>query len=431
MIVGRRPPASVRLGLSTRPRRATELGIATWARHADWVLLAVVGGLMVYSLDVIRIATRFNEFEDPRHFYDRQLLFIPAGILALLVVSCLDVDKLRKVGWWWLGISVGMLASVFALGSTSQGAQRWIELPGFQLQPSEFAKIAVILGAAAFLTDRADKSGDGSVTLGVLGYAALPAGLVFLQPDLGTALVFGAVAVGLLFLFGTRWTHFAGLAGGVGVMVLLVFVVAPSTGHPVLKPYQQDRLSVFLSPDDLDARAADAAARGDADTAQRTRDVKHQYDQALTAVGNGGLRGHGDNSTQVLGRFLPEAHTDFAFASLAEQRGFLGCLVAIGLYCLLIWRALRAVNIATSLYASLVAGGLAVMLLWQTFLNIGMNIGIMPITGVPLPLMSYGGSSMLTTMIAVGLIEAIIIRSRLAGPEERARQLLPAREPRH
>lgn len=426
MIINRRPPATVRLGLSTRPRRVAELGIASWARHADWVMLAAVAGLLVYGLDVLRTITVAPQ-DAPK--YDKQVLFALVGVPLMLAASIVDPERYRRAKTWLFGGLVASLLAVIAIGTSVNGSQRWISLPGLLLQPSEFGKVVIVLAAAAFLADRVQRTGDASLTLGALAYAAVPGALVFLQPDLGTALVFGASAIGVLWLFGTRWTHFAALGAGLVALLVVVLVVAPAAGHPVLKGYQKDRLTVFLDPSSLKREAAVADSRGDSVAADQARRGLYQYEQALTAVGHGGLRGQGvgEDASQVTGQFLPEHYTDFFFASVAEQRGFLGCAVLLGLFALLLWRALMAATIASTQFQSLVAGGIAVTLLWQVFLNVGMNVGIMPITGVPLPLLSYGGSSLWTTLISVGILEAIVIRGRLAGPEARTRELTSVR----
>jgi rod shape determining protein RodA len=220
--------------------------------------------------------------------------------------------------------------------------------------------------------------------------------VVFLQPDLGTSLVFGVVTLAVMFVGGVRWTHFAVIATSLVTIIALVLVVAPKLGTPVLKGYQEERLTSFLHP------SRDPA------------DAGYQQDQAKIAIGSGQKTGRGDQATQTRLDFVPERHTDFIFAVIGERYGFAGAALVLSLYALLIWRALRIVTLSKNLYGTLVAGGITAMLMFQVFVNVGMSLGIMPITGIPLPLMSYGGSSVLATFLAVGVLESIYMQARLS-----------------
>jgi len=228
----------------------------------------------------------------------------------------------------------------------------------------------------------------------LLGLA--PAALVFLQPDLGTSLVFGVVTLAVMFLSGVRWSHFLAIGLGFAVMITAVLVVAPAVGTPVLKGYQKDRLTSFLHP------------------SNDPRNAGYQQNQAKIAIGSGEKTGRGDQATQTRLDFVPERTTDFIFAVIGERFGFLGAAFVLSLFALLIWRALRIVTLSKNLYGTLVAGGLTAMLMFQVFVNVGMSLGIMPITGIPLPLMSYGGSSVLATFLAIGILESIHIQARLS-----------------
>jgi len=221
-----------------------------------------------------------------------------------------------------------------------------------------------------------------------------PAALVFLQPDLGTSLVFGVATLAVMFVAGVRWTHFAAIAAGLVGMITLVLVVAPMLGTPVLKGYQEERLTSFVHPSEDPA------------------DAGYQQNQAKIAIGAGQKTGRGDQATQTRLDFVPERHTDFIFAVIGERYGFMGAALVLSLYALLIWRALRVVTLSKNLYGTLVAGGLTAMLMFQVFVNVGMSLGIMPITGIPLPLVSYGGSSVITTLIAIGLLQSIHAQAR-------------------
>jgi len=227
--------------------------------------------------------------------------------------------------------------------------------------------------------------------------ALIPAMLVMLQPDLGTSLVYVVIALAVLFVAGTSWRHFAALGAIGAVGIALTLVAAPAVGVQVLKPYQVDRLTAFLNPSE------DPADQG------------YQQNQSRIAIGAGQKTGRGDQATQTRLNFLPEHHTDFIFAVIGEEYGFLGASIVLSLFALMIWRVLRILTMAKNLYGALIAGGIVAMLMFQVFVNIGMTIGIMPITGVPLPLLSYGGSSVIVTLMAVGILQSIHVQSRIAN----------------
>jgi rod shape determining protein RodA len=207
-------------------------------------------------------------------------------------------------------------------------------------------------------------------------------------------MVYIAIAVAVLFVAGTKWTHFAALGVLATGAILLVMVAAPKAGVHVLKQYQVDRLTAFMHPTD------------------NPREQGYQINQSLTAIGSGGKSGRGDQATQTKLNFLPEHHTDFIFSVVGEEYGFIGAALVLSLFALMIWRALRILTMSKNLFGALLAGGVTAMLMFQVFVNVGMTIGIMPITGVPLPLMSYGGSSVLVTFMALGLLQAIYAQAR-------------------
>jgi rod shape determining protein RodA len=228
----------------------------------------------------------------------------------------------------------------------------------------------------------------------VLLLALIPAMLVIAQPDLGSGMVYIVAALAILFVAGTSWRHFAAIFALFAVAITLVLVAAPAAGVHVLKPYQVDRLTAFLHPSDNPAKQG------------------YQQIQSKIAIGSGQQTGRGSQSTQTRLNFLPEHRTDFIFAVVGEQYGFVGAALVLSLYALLIWRALRILTLAKNLFGTLVAGGIVAMLMFQVFVNVGMTVGIMPITGVTLPLMSYGGSSVLTTLLALGLLQSIYVQGR-------------------
>ncbi len=243
--------------------------------------------------------------------------------------------------------------------------------------------------------DRARRLEERETTSRIVLLALAPAMLVIAQPDLGTGLVYLVIVVALLFSAGTRWTHFAALGALGAVAVAVVLVAAPAAGIEVLKPYQVARLTAFVNPSE------DPQEQG------------YQLNQSMTAIGAGQRTGRGpENATQTKLDFLPEHHTDFVFSVVGESFGFVGAALVLSLYALLIWRGLRIMTVAKNLFGALIAGGIVSMLIFQIFVNIGMTIGIMPITGVPLPLMSYGGSSVLVTFLAIGLLQSIHVQAR-------------------
>jgi rod shape determining protein RodA len=225
--------------------------------------------------------------------------------------------------------------------------------------------------------------------------ALFPAFLVVAQPDLGSGMVYIIIAGAVLFVAGTKWTHFAALGTLLVTAIVVVLIAAPAAGVHVLKQYQVDRLTAFVNPSD--------SPRGQG----------YQLNQSITAIGSGQKLGRGpDGATQTKLDFLPEHHTDFVFAVVGEEFGFAGAALVLSLYALLIWRALRIMTMAKNLYGTLLAAGVTAMFMFQVFVNVGMTIGIMPITGVPLPLMSYGGSSVIVTLLALGLLQSIHVQAR-------------------
>jgi rod shape determining protein RodA len=250
---------------------------------------------------------------------------------------------------------------------------------------------------SAFVVDRSRSLQQRDTTVRVMLLTLIPAGLVIVQPDLGSGLVYIVVGLAVLFVAGANWRHFAALFALAAVAIALTLVVAPKVGVTVLHGYQKDRLTAFLNPTDNPAKQG------------------YQQNQSRIAIGSGEKTGRGDRATQTKYNFLPEHHTDFVFAVVGERWGFAGAAFVLSMYALLIWRGLRILTIAKNLFGALIAGGIVSMLLFQVFVNVGMTIGIMPITGIPLPLLSYGGSSVLTTFLAVGLLQSIYAQGRASA----------------
>jgi rod shape determining protein RodA len=333
---------------------------------------------------------------NPLYYVTRQAIYAGVGLALMFLLARFDYSRLRELK---LGIYAGMLSLillVLVVGGATRGSRRWIELPFFTFQPSEFGKVLLIIALAAFIVDRSRKLSARETTSRIMLLALLPAGMVIIQPDLGTGMVYIAIVMALLFVAGTSWKHLAGLVGIGLTAIVLTLVALPAIGVNVLKPYQVDRLTSFLHPTD------------------NPQEQGYQVNQSLTAIGAGQKTGRGaEDATQTKLDFLPEHHTDFVFSVVGEEFGFMGAAIVLSLYSLLIWRSLRILTMAKNLYGALIAGGVVAMLMFQVFVNVGMTIGIMPVTGVTLPLMSYGGASVITTFLALGLLQSIHVQSHM------------------
>jgi rod shape determining protein RodA len=381
-----------------RPREITlrerVLDRSSPLRNLDWVLLLAVtalvsiGGLLIWS------ATREHEITlgaDPQAFLKKHIINAAIGLGLGCAAALVDYRALRAYAPIVYGAScLGLMAVLSPLGSTINGAHSWIVLPaGFQIQPSEFAKLAIVVGMAMLLGEKRDGEDaprDGDVVQ-VLALCALPMGLIMLQPDFGTTMVFIFVILGVLAVAGApaRW-----ILGLIVVGVLAGTFVAPH----LLKDYQKDRFKVV------------------ADYSVDPRGVGYNTRQARIAIGSGGLTGKGlFHGTQTQGRFIPEQQTDFVFTVAGEELGLVGAGGIILVLGLILWRGLRIATLATDPFGRLVAAGVVSWFGFQSFVNIGMTLGIMPVTGLPLPFVSYGGSSMFANLMAIGLLQNVHMRS--------------------
>ena len=370
------------------PGRAAYVGrdrAAPW-RHLDVTLLAAViaiaglGVLMVYS------ASR-NLGVDDTFFLRRQAVFALIGLGVMGVMATVDYRVFRDFApVIYTACVVALVAVLSPLGSNRRGAQAWFQVGGFQLQPSELAKVALIVSIAAFAaTHRGDL--DGRRLLVALAMAGVPMALINLQPDLGTVLVFAAIVMGTLLVAGARPRHMAllTLAGLVAVVAVLQL--------GVLKDYQKERLGAFLNPTENTQRAA------------------YNLNQSKIAIANGSLTGKGlFQGTQTKLSYVPEQHTDFIFTVVGEELGLVGSGAVLALFALVVWRTWRAAALAKDLSGTVICVGVLSMLVFQIFENVGMTMGIMPITGIPLPFMSYGGSATIASFAAVGLVLNVHMR---------------------
>jgi rod shape determining protein RodA len=380
-------------------RRSVDLGgVRALLRRLDWVMLLAVAALVGYGLWAISGVTRFDVPGDKDYYVVRQAIAAGLGVIALVLAVAIPPSLLSR-GWRVLyGGTVALMVLVFTLGEVVRGSKRWIDVGPFQFQPSEFGKVLFVLALAGFLAERARRLGSWSTVGRALGLAFVPVFLVFLQPDLGTALVYGAALAAVLFVAGTRWRMLAVLALGAVLLLLALLWLLPAAGVDVLKPYQVARLTGFTNPD--------------TDPSGLTYNVR----QSMTAVGAGGLEGRGVvEASQTRLDYLPEHATDFVFASFAEQRGFFGASILLLLYLLVVWRGLRVVTVAGDLHSAIVAGGIVFAFLFQVFVNIGMTMGMAPVTGIPLPFLTVGGSAMVANLLAVGVLQSIHARGSVGA----------------
>jgi rod shape determining protein RodA len=363
----------------------------------DPLLMLGAFGLVACSLITLRGATRNTMPGQPLYYVERQAIYVGIGVLIALALSQMDYSRLREYKYGFYGLLIALNVVVFAM-PVVRGAHRWIPLPFFQVQSSEFGKLLLIVALAAFAVDRSRRLHERRTTARIMLFALVPALIVIPQPDLGTGLVYVAVAFMLLVFAGTSWKQLTALAAMFVASVAIVLAAAPAAGVHVLKPYQVQRLTGFLSP------------------SSDPRNQTYNILQSEIAIGSGQKTGRGTaHATQTSLHFLPENQTDFIYAVVGETYGFAGAALVLSLYALLIWRSLRILTMAKNLYGTLIAAGILAMLMFQVFVNVGMTIGIMPITGVPLPLMSYGGSSVVVTFIALGLLQSIYIQARMAS----------------
>jgi rod shape determining protein RodA len=371
----------------------------------DPMLLLAAVGLVICSLVTLKGATRSAGL----YYVERQGVFAGCGLLAALLLARFDYSRLREYRYGFYGVLIVLNVIVFGMPATL-GATRHIPLPFLAVQPSEFGKLLLVVALSAFAVDRGRALHERRTTGRIMLLALLAAMIVIAQPDLGTGLVYVTVGVATLFFAGAPWKHLAGLATLFVSAAVIVLTVAPALGVNVLKEYQKQRLTTFINPPRVCHTQKDPTC--------------YQLNESLIAIGSGEKTGRGvAGATQTRFRFLPEAQNDFVFAVVGETYGFVGTALVLSLYALLIWRTLRILTMAKNLFGTLIAGGILAMLMFQVFINVGMTLGIMPVTGVPLPLMSYGGSSVITTFLAIGLLQSIHVQARRAAATK-ARVLL-------
>jgi rod shape determining protein RodA len=383
----------------------------------DWPMLIPVFGLVLIGIAFIYSATSVDETLSGQpwyqQFYFKQIVWCVLGVGGAIAVCLTDYHKLTRWAMlvYWGSILLLILVLIEGIGKSAGGARRWISLGFFQLQPSELAKLAFIFAQAHFLSRPVEELRLPNVFWSSLGLTVLPFLLILKEPDLGSALIFLPVGLAMLYVAGTPPKYLIRLAAVAGLLMgLVVFDVlfAPEKWRFIkLKDYQRHRLMVFFGKDFASPNTSPEEQRR-ARLMQRER--SYQIQQALISVGSGGLTGKGwRQGTQTALGFLPRgaSHNDFIFSVIAEEKGFAGSVVVITLYSVILFMGIRIAGEARDRLGKLLAVGVVTLYFSQVFINIGMNIRIMPVTGVPLPLLSYGGSSVICSLVAIGILQNV------------------------
>jgi rod shape determining protein RodA len=360
------------------------------ARHFDYLLLLLAGGLVAFGGLLIYSAhlSTYPEGVTFGHPLTKQLIFAGLGVCLTFAIAWLDYRVFGQMAVGLYAIAVLMLIAVLFIGDSVYGSRRWFTFAGQQVQASEIAKLFVIVALARYLADRQVHIKEIQVFVISLAMAALPAGLVLVEPDMGTAMVFGAIWVGMVLMAGVPARHVLTLTGLVVSMIPFGMLV-------VLGEYQRERIRLFFDPN------SDPLGGG------------YNILQGELSIGSGGLFGRGiTDGPQTQLDFLQTSTTDYIFAVLGEETGLVGAIVLLGLFTLLLFRGIRAASISRDQFGRLIATGIVIMILFQVFINIAVNIRLVPVTGIPLPFVSQGGSSLITLFAALGLLEGIVLRHR-------------------
>jgi rod shape determining protein RodA len=349
-------------------------------RDFDWTLLGFILVLSVISVLEIYSATLHTKFVG---FYKQQILWLLGGLVAMFVLSLIDYHRLLEITHWIYGFCLVSLVAVITVGTKVLGARRWIKLPGgLHFQPSEWVKLVLILAVTRYFVGLSGRKLTWRDIFKAMAMVGIPMLLVLKQPDLGTALTYSPILLAGLFLGGIDWKQ-----AGILVCAGLLLVGIAFSSSKVLKPYQKARLTSFMNP------GSDPKGSG------------YQILQSKIAVGDGGVFGRGaTKGTQTQGDFLPIPYTDFIFAAFAEEHGFIGAVIVLLIYFLILMRLIQNAQTAADLPGTFLVMGVVAVLIFQIAVNVGMVIGLMPVTGIPLPLMSYGGSSVLFTFLALGMV---------------------------
>jgi rod shape determining protein RodA len=362
----------------------------------DWPMWWAVAGLMIIGTVFIYSATLGPVARTAwyKEIFMHQVVWYGLGVLAAAALCNKEYGRLVRWAAVYYWGAILLLVAVFILGAVHHGGKRWINVAGFSVQPSEFAKIAFILWLASYLSRPEEELRTAKVFLGVVGYTALPFFLILKEPDLGSALVFLAISLAMMFAAGVSGRMLGGLVGGMGLLVAVAVaaILFMPSQLKIVTPYQKKNLMTYFG-----------------------RDKSYNVEQALISIGSGGLTGKGwTQGTQHSLGFLPPAgaHNDFIFSVIAEEEGFVGSVVVLALYAVLLFGGIKIAGQARDHLGQLLAIGVVTLLFCHVFINIGMNIRIMPVTGIPLPLLSYGGSSVVCSLIAIGILHNVHIYRR-------------------
>lgn len=350
--------------------------------------LVALGALLIYSASLTRFGPPTSS--DFSHPVVRQGLFAGVGLILALIMARIDYKVLGTLSLGLYIASMAALVFVLVFGEALYGSRRWILIGDILVQPSEIAKLVTIIALAKYLSDRQQEIRTPRVLLTSLAIAALPALLVFAEPDLGSAIIFCAIWLGMVIVTGARWAHLGGLLAAAVIAVPFLFI-------GFVQDYQRSRIDVWLNPE------SDPSGRG--------------WDniQLPISIGSGGLFGKGlTEGTQTQLDYLRTPTTDYIFSVLGEELGFVGALILFSLFIVLLWRALRVAEVSRDLFGRLLATGVVIFILLQTFINVAVNVGLLPVTGIPLPFVSQGGSSLITLLIGIGILQSVVLRHRRA-----------------
>jgi rod shape determining protein RodA len=356
-------------------------------KRLDWLIIGCVGLISIVGLMILYSASIKANGTLAAIDASKQLAYFGLGIVLLFAFSAVDYRMLKNYSLVLYIVMLLMLLAVEFFGKSSLGATRWINIGFFQLQPSEFAKLILTIVLAKFFAKNYDQSNELKYLLISLIYLLIPAVMVMAQPDLGTALVLVVIWLSMVFITKINKLYIVGGFLGLGALLPLVI--------PRLKPYQRHRLYALVNP------AADPLGTG------------YNVNQSMITVGSGRIFGQGLSSgSQSQLNFLPSQNTDFVFAVLAEKLGFVGAVLAIGLYCLLFVRMVLVAQKSSDRFGMFLVVGIVAMMIFHFVINIGMNLGIMPVTGIPLPFISAGGSVMIVSMVSIGIVQSVFVRRR-------------------
>ena len=382
-------------------------------------MLGALAGLMIIGVAFIYSATMVSESASLAPWYNqawfRQIVWYGLGVSAAATICLVDYHILARWSLVAYAVTILLLLAVFVVGSKVFGARRWIDLGAFKLQPSEFTKLSFIFALSHYLSRPADELRSAGVFWKALGLTALPFLLIMKEPDLGSALILLPVGLTMFFVAGVPVRYLRRLLGGAGILVALILVdvlYAPLKYQIKLEEYQKRRLMVYFGRETV---PANATAGERAEARKQQRNYSYNVEQALISVGSGGLVGKGwRQGTQNALGYLPRAvaHNDFIFSVIAEEKGFMGSVTVLALYSVVLFTGIRIAGQTRDRLGKLLAVGVVTMLFSHVFINIGMNIRLMPVTGVPLPLLSYGGSSVLCSLIAAGILQNVYIYRR-------------------